>query len=258
MWVVLLSCAGEPAPSAPTAAPPASPGPPAPPHLPGDFKVIRPNGPLPPVAPPPPGPWPSGRGDCPADMAKVPGRAGPFCMHRYEAVFRGTQGNIDQGAGFPDGSTRGTVLSAPGAVPTTAISWYQSMAACREAGLHLCTSAEWVDACIGPEGRAYPTPDGAYRSGLCGIRQGTGAGAPKGGGSWPDCHTPDGIYDLLGNAWEWADPGLRDDAGLPIADKHGAAFYTYDAAPCSFSGMGSDQPFMMGTIGFRCCTELSR
>ncbi len=257
----LVSAPGAPIPSGPPLPANAPRGPDAagPPRDPLDFTVTSPHGPEAALPPPPAGPWPKGKGSCPADMAKVPGRGGPFCMHRYEVAFTGAQGNMDQGAQFPDGSTRGTLVSAAGVEPTTAISWYQSVAACQQAGLHLCTSTEWLDACVGPEGRAYPTPDGTYHKGICGVGEGIAAKGvhPKGGGTWPDCHTPDGVYDMLGNAWEWADPGKRGADGLPIADKHGAAIYTYDAAGCGFSGMNSDRPFMMGTIGFRCCTAVT-
>jgi formylglycine-generating enzyme required for sulfatase activity len=187
-------------------------------------------------------------------MAKVPGRDGPFCIQRYEASFSGTVGNADQGTAFPDGSTTGTLSSAAGSRAAFGMSWYQAVAACQGAGLHLCTTTEWNDACAGPGARAYPTPDGRYRDGVCGVRLSTTR--PADTGAWPDCHTPEGVYDLLGNVWEWADPGVREADGTPLADKHGAAHYTYEPAGCAFAGIGSDAPSFIGTVGFRCCAPL--
>lgn len=281
MWLVFLACSSadrdapifaeeaRPTPAAPSGA--ASPsGPAAPPTAqpgadgvqtgpdPRIFGTPIKHAPIPPMPPPPPGPWPEGEGTCPADMAKVPGRNGPFCIHRYEVAFRGQPGNFDQGVKFPDGSTQGQLVSSAGVEPTTAVSWYQSYAACQQAGVHLCTAIEWTDACAGPQGRAYATVDGTYHRGICGTGQGLAASQshPKGGGSWPECHTPEGVYDLLGNAWEWADPGLRDEDGVPMTDKHGGALYTYDPAGCGFTATGVDRPIMTGTVGFRCCTAV--
>lgn len=134
------------------------------------------------------------------------------------------------------------------------ISWYPAVSACASAGLHLCTTAEWNDACAGPPGRARPTPDGSYTAGSCGIRA-TGP-QPLPCGSWPECHTPEGVNDLLGNIWEWADPRLPQPDATAIADKHGGAHYTDDAAGCAFEGINSDPAWFVGPVGFRCCAPV--
>lgn len=189
-------------------------------------------------------------------MARVWGRDGAFCIHRHEAAFSGRPGRADQGPAFPDGSTRGELRARAGELPSEYLSWYQAHAACAQAGLHLCTSAEWEDACAGAAGRHYPTPDGALGKGRCGVglvAGGQAGAALRPAGSFPDCHTPDGVYDLLGNAWEWTDPGRRDAAGRPLVDKRGAALYSGTPAPCAFSAVGTHPPDFSGSIGFRCC-----
>lgn len=190
---------------------------------------------------------------CPADMVRLAGRTGDFCIHRYEATFSGKAGAADQGVHFPDGTTQGEVTSAPGQVPATYLSWYQAYAACAQAGLHLCTSAEWEDAC-GPG--AYPTPDGSFHAGQCALSD------PRHGqllplsktGAWPDCHTAAGVYDLEGNVWEWTDPGEHGADGRPLVDKRGAAHYSGDPARCDQAAVGTHAPSFAGVIGFRCCT----
>ncbi|MCB9745535.1 MAG: SUMF1/EgtB/PvdO family nonheme iron enzyme [Alphaproteobacteria bacterium] len=198
---------------------------------------------------------------CPEGMVQVPGREGAFCIQAYEARLVGEAGNKDQGAGFPDGSTTGRPVSAPGQEPSKAISWYQAYGACAAAGWHLCSSAEWEDACAGPPGtaqREYPTPDGALSLQQCVLGdKGVHLKAPLSPtGSRAQCHTPEGVYDLLGNLWEWTDPGQRDAAGLPLIDKRGAAHYSAEPQPCSYGSVGSHAPSFDGTIGFRCCAAL--
>lgn len=194
---------------------------------------------------------------CPAGMALVTGGDGPFCIHRYEAYFWGDPGHADQGTAFPDGSTKGIVVAERGRVPTTSISWYQAQAACAQAGHHLCTSEEWTAACAGSPARAFPTPDGAYHPGACALGEGQARAQtlPLPAGARPDCHTPEGVYDLLGNVWEWTDPEKRDAAGRPVTEKRGAARYTMDATPCGFVARGDHPPTFKGSVGFRCCAE---
>lgn len=206
----------------------------------------------------PPQPWEDLPGTCPDGLVEVPGRVGSFCIQPFEATFTGAMGNRDQGAGHPDGSTVGQVTATAAGVPTIGITWYQSAAACAGAGLHLCTSAEWQDACAGAEAREWPTPDGAYHRGACGVGEGKSGTdfPPVAGGSFPDCHTPEGVYNLLGNAWEWVDPQRRAPDGTPVTDKRGAARYSFEPARCSFEAVGGHLPSIEGTISFRCCAPL--
>ncbi|MCB9758812.1 MAG: SUMF1/EgtB/PvdO family nonheme iron enzyme [Alphaproteobacteria bacterium] len=192
---------------------------------------------------------------CPAGMVPLEGRGGPFCMHAYEVHIEGQLGDADQGVDFPNGSTKVSLSARAGQEPSKGVSWYQAYAACAEAGWHLCTSAEWEDACAGPTGRAWPTLDGAYASGRCAVSH-----PPQyhkvplsPSGAFPDCRTPEGVYDLLGNLWEWTDPGQRDAEGRPVIDKRGAAHYSAEPQGCTYSSVGSHDPAFNGTIGFRCC-----
>lgn len=197
---------------------------------------------------------------CPDGMSRVTGAAGPFCMSSYEVRLLGREGALDQGPDHPDGSTRGPLVSAAGAKPSV-LSWYQASAACQVVGHHLCTSEEWEDACDGqpgPGGRDYGTPDGALGPGVCGAPTSQDRARPqlRTAGGWAECHTPDGVYDLTGNLWEWTDPGLLDVDGLPVTDKRGGGFYTGHALKCHQGTVGgiSHPPAFRGSIGFRCCT----
>jgi hypothetical protein len=198
--------------------------------------------------------------DCPLGMVAVAGGEGTFCMNAYEAEIQGKVGNRDQGLGFPDGSTTGKASSKPGVNPAQ-VSWYQAFAACKNQGWHLCTSAEWEDACdgqAGPGGAAYPTPNGLYLPNQCPIGDfQNGVVAPLGKtGDRPDCHTATGVHDLLGNLWEWTDPGGKDPQGRPLIDKRGGGHYGAEPVPCQNKAVGTHGPAFVGSIGFRCCVAL--
>ena len=196
---------------------------------------------------------------CPAGMVLVQGGEEPFCIHAYEVQFQGDLGNKDQGRDYPDGSTNGSLSSAPGLVPSLT-SWYQAYAACDQAGMALCTSRQWRWACSGGPGkggRAYPTPDGEYRWFQCALRDPAYSFNPPltPSGAFPLCTTPDGVFDMVGNVWEWTDPDNPKAGGrVPRTDKLGAAHYSVGAPRCDRdNAIGSHPPDFKGTVGFRCC-----
>ena len=90
---------------------------------------------------------------------------------------------------------------------------------------------------------------------VCAVSGGGRRASLVTGGHYPDCRTPEGVFDLLGNLWEWTDPGQRNPEGLPVIDKRGAAHYSAEPQLCSYSSVGSHAPSFDGTIGFRCCSD---
>ena len=199
-----------------------------------------------------------GSSKCPREMILVGSSESGFCIHEYEVSLTGNLGNIDQGTSYPDGSTSVVLNARAGLVPSKT-TWYQAYAACDSAGFHLCTSTEWEDACddtVGPGGMEYPTPDGAYEHTLCPIgdfRVQKQAELAASGAS-PNCHTRSGVHDMLGNLWEWSNPGIVGANGLPQIDKRGGGHYGAEPVSCDRSAVGSHTPSFEGTIGFRCCS----
>lgn len=198
------------------------------------------------------------RPECPAEMVYVGQPDAGFCVHQFEVSLTGQVGNLDQGVGFPDGSTAVTLQSRAGLSPTKT-SWYQAYASCENAGFRLCTSEEWQDACddtIGAGGGEYPTPDGTYDPSLCPIGDFRVQKQAELGvsGAYPNCHTKSGVHDMLGNLWEWANPASKDSSGLPQIDKRGGGHYGAEPVSCDRAAVGSHTPSFEGTIGFRCCS----
>jgi formylglycine-generating enzyme required for sulfatase activity len=94
-----------------------------------------------------------------------------------------------------------------GTKPTSNVSWKKSLSMCTDIGKTLCTSAQWERACQGTNKRMYSYGEQHNRNTCNTPIIGGGPGKNpvplKGSGAFPDCHTPEGVFDLNGNVSEW-------------------------------------------------------
>jgi hypothetical protein len=129
-----------------------------------------------------------------------------------------------------------------GEKPFTGVSWVQAKMFCLESGKRLCTPEEWVGACKGMKGTSYPY-GARYENDACGSE----GKEVRGSGSFSRCRNSFGVFDMVGNAWEWVE-GRKSDYPL----MYGGAFGYNERADCNLSSQGS-----VGTksaeVGFRCC-----
>jgi formylglycine-generating enzyme required for sulfatase activity len=225
--------------------------------------------------------------ECPPGMAPVP--AGPgwmrysgqryvfsghsdhqaqvdaFCIDRYEA----SKPTSDET--FP-AKDQPSAQSRPNAVPWAGVSWQEAKKACGAAGKRLCTGAEWQKAAGGPNGLLFPNGN-KFDPDTCNTYDpATGPRELAKTGSFSDCHSPYGVYDMCGNISEWTSERWQE--GMPDRILRGGSFNEnpinnqalYPFFGWRFIGYGEDISAIHhhppgvshADDGFRCCSTPER
>ena len=95
-----------------------------------------------------------------------------------------------------------------GLMPATGVSWTKARAYCQAQGKRLPTTDEWQFVCPGPEGSAYAYGNN-WDPTLARMGRRVWTDGPKPVGSYePNGY---GLYDMVGNVWEWVDDGENED-----------------------------------------------
>ena len=93
----------------------------------------------------------------------------------------------------------------PGVEPMPGAALLEAQNLCDKEGKKLCTIAQWQRACSGDGSRRFPYGND-YISGACATGfDGNAQTQPLPSGHFPRCRTPEGVYDMAGNAAEWAE-----------------------------------------------------
>ena len=129
------------------------------------------------------------------------------CIDRWEAslVEKQEDGGEKPWSPFhaPTGAMkRVRAISKPGVVPQGYISGAQASAACEASGKRLCTTYEWEAACRAGDPRERYDDELERIAWFAGNAEGTGP--QRVGIKAPNAL---GLYDTLGNVWEWCDDG---------------------------------------------------
>jgi len=148
--------------------------------------------------------------------------------------------------------------------PVVGVSWYEAAAYARWSGKRLPSDAEWVKAGSWPialapgsvRQRRYPWGN-SFENDRANL-WGTGLGETVGVDEFADGVSVGGVYQMIGNVWEWTSGGYGDPddttlvLGAPMKSIRGGAFDTYfeNQATCH-SQSGEDRINRKHNIGFR-------
>lgn len=209
---------------------------------------------------------------CPPEMSLVSQR---FCIDRWEAITILADGK-EHSPYHAVTHEKVHAESRPARVPQAYISMEEADLACTHAGKRLCTTEQWVTACMGstkPK-RTYPYGDKEQPS-ACNTNQGGAhplmalhggrrptdsfamndplinqvAGTVAPSGAFEACVTPEGVHDLQGNLLEWT----RGERPLLMGGHYLDAKENGDG--CRYVTERHGEKYHDFTTGFRCCLE---
>lgn len=134
------------------------------------------------------------------------------------------------GSASSDTGTTVVALSRSGVAPIAQASQQQARQACQNAGKRLCTSPEWL-AAANVKGKIWNLPTGASgayipngdsstttncnTNSFCSLNASQTSNRACLTGSLTDCVSAEGVYDQVGNVWEWTNETVTSVAPSP-------------------------------------------
>lgn len=132
--------------------------------------------------------------------------------------------------------------------PVVLVSWKDTLAYCKWAGVRLPNEEEWARAARGEDGRIYPWGD-KFHTDRANVRE-SGIGSTTPVGVYPAGASPYGLLDCAGNVWEWTSTRQGKNR---IIIRGGSWNFRAQDARC-FSREFSHPDHRSNRIGFRVVT----
>lgn len=210
-----------------------------------------------------------GQGGCPPGMIPV----ASFCVDQYEASLVEVGSGASWSPYLNPGASAVRAVSVEGAVPQGYINQEQAAAACANSGKRLCTDAEWLRACQGPDELTCPYGDTRV-PGVCNDHRSVHPAIQYFGtdddwiwseignacinqlpqsvepaGARQGCVTAESAFDMMGNLHEWtADPAGTFRGGFYVDT-------VLNGIGCLYATTAHNTLHWDYSTGFRCCAE---
>jgi hypothetical protein len=180
---------------------------------------------------------------CPAEMIFITAAGGGFCIDKYESSpssvcpYNNPQNQIETSANLNLSECR--PLSIAGAIPWRNISQNQAAAVCAKAGKRLPTGKEWQQAALGTSDK-----EAGWGIDDCQLDN-NWSDQPGQTGSGKNCVSSAGVYDMIGNIWEWTDGTIYEGAynGKSLPDDGYITSVDEDAMPSAVNSSIPDSNY---------------
>jgi formylglycine-generating enzyme required for sulfatase activity len=164
-----------------------------------------------------------------------------FYIGQYEVTNADYQQFVTAGYPPPPDWVNGAFPSGRAALPVVYVSWYEAMDYCHWRRMRLPTEAEWEKAARGPKGLKYPWGD-AFDPARANISTGPSiAGSTRAVGQFESGKSPYGVYDMIGNVWEWTDSWYQPYSGNRAVNENFGTTYRVNRG-LSFMSIGHIAP----------------
>jgi len=190
-----------------------------------------------------------------APLDRTASMLSPEALDDFRNLYAGyIDDTCPQGMAYIDGTFCIDIYEYPnekGKKPVTGLNFQKAEKLCRENGKRLCSGGEWMRVCSGHDCRPYHLsmrpfdPDDCFAD--IDYYPGT---PPLPSGSTPACDTPEGVSEILGNAWEWTSESYREDYYIVQGGVH---MHSRSPLCTNHKWMAPDaaRPY----FGVRCCSD---
>ena len=145
---------------------------------------------------------------------------------------------------------------ASGKAPKIAAGFSEADASCKRSGKRLCSEDEWEKACKGPADLRFPYGS-AFDPDACNTQdRATNPRKIAASGSFPNCRSGYGVFDLSGNAAEWTASSFEGTGPDKVVKGGNATRPAFDDRCSSRRRLSVNTHDI--NVGFRCCQDAAK